>query len=297
MYEYRLPKSVATDLQGYNILTHFYKSVCCQQDKDVNLIFMDCLQFDANLAAALGAILDNLTEKGFHLWLGKPVSESVKKSLSRNSFFQAWKVNTGIQEKENFISYKKFNSGSDDEFKRYIDSELMHKQKFPSLSELAGEKILESIYEIYANAVSHGKTEYVYACGEYKNKSCVLDMTIVDCGVTIPMKVNDFFHKRNLPEKSASDAICRAFESGNTTKEETGGLGLAILKDFIQLNEGELQMVSDNVLLGFKENKVESFLLDIPFPGTIVNMRFNFNDSNKYCMTSELKPIDWDDLL
>lgn len=69
------------------------------------------------------------------------------------------------------------------------------------------------------------------------------------------------------------------------------------MKEFIQLNAGELQMVSDNVLLEFKGNEVKSFLLDIPFPGTIVNMRFNFNDSNNYCMTSELEPIDMENLL
>lgn len=145
MYEYCLPKKVATNLQGYNILMRFYNSVCCQQDKNVNLIFTDCSQFDANLAAALGAILDNLTEKGYWLWLGKPRSDSVKKSLSRNGFFQAWKVDTEVQEKENFISYKKFKSGSDDEFKRYIDSELMRQQKFPSHSELAGKNIRKHI--------------------------------------------------------------------------------------------------------------------------------------------------------
>lgn len=55
--------------------------------------------------------------------------------------------------------------------------------------------------------------------------------------------------------------------------------------------------LSDNVLLEFKGNEVKSFLLDIPFPGTIVNMRFNFNDSNNYCMTSELEPIDMENLL
>lgn len=231
------------------------------------------------------------------MWFGNLISRSVKKSLSRNGFFQAWEIDTGVQEKENVISYKKFDSGSDRSFKEYIDSELMQKQKFPSHSELAGEKILESIHEIYANAVSHGETKYVYSCGEYKEMTCVLDMTIVDCGVTIPMKVNDFFRKKNLPERSASYAVSWAFRSGNTTKEETGGLGLAILKEFIQLNAGELQMVSDNVLLKFKGNEVKSFLLDIPFPGTIVNMRFNFNDSNNYCMTSELEPIDMENLL
>ncbi len=297
MYEYNLPQSVTTTLSGYNILTHFYKSVYSQEDKEVQLNFNACSQFDANLAAALGAILDNLAEKGYQLWFVNLISRSVKKSLSRNGFFQAWEIDTGVQEKENVISYKKFDSGSDRSFKEYIDSELMQKQKFPSHSELAGEKILESIYEIYANAVSHGETKYVYSCGEYKEMTCVLDMTIVDCGVTIPMKVNDFFRKKNLPEMSASYAVSWAFRSGNTTKEETGGLGLAILKEFIQLNAGELQMVSDNVLLEFKGNEVKSFLLDIPFPGTIVNMRFNFNDSNNYCMTSELEPIDMENLL
>ena len=63
MYEYSLPQSVTTTLRGCNILTHFYKSVYSQEDKEVQLNFNVCSHFDANLAAALGAILDNLTEK------------------------------------------------------------------------------------------------------------------------------------------------------------------------------------------------------------------------------------------
>lgn len=143
----------------------------------------------------------------------------------------------------------------------------------------------------------HGETEYVYACGEYNTKIHTLDMTIVDCGLTIPHNVNTHLSKNGLVTLNPCEAMVWAFEDGNTTKSNTGGLGLAILKQFIGMNKGCLQMVSGNAFLEFDENGTKSQLLSIQFPGTIVNVKFNFDDRNRYLMEGEEDNIDFNDLL
>jgi hypothetical protein len=143
----------------------------------------------------------------------------------------------------------------------------------------------------------HGKTEYVHSCGEYMTDRHILEMTIVDCGQTIPGNVKEFFAKTNQREIGDCDAIEWAFVSGNTTKSQTGGLGLAIIKDFIGLNEGSIQVVSGKGFIEYHGTSVERYLLTTSFPGTVVNMKFNFDDNKKYYMKSENRPIDKNDLL
>ena len=142
----------------------------------------------------------------------------------------------------------------------------------------------------------HGKTEYVHSCGEYNNNLHTLDMTIVDCGLTIPHNVNTYLLRKGKPALDSCDAIKWAFVNGNTTKDTPGGLGLAILKQFIELNNGCLQMISGDAFLEFNANGVESQLLNTQFPGTIVNMKFNFDDDKKYLMAEE-RNIDKKNLL
>lgn len=287
MYRYQIPSKVETNIIGYNSLTKLFADISSQNDKSVLILFDSCSVFDANLSATLGALLDRLTIMGYIIMLNNPANRPVRRSLGRISFLKAWNVETSIQERESFIPYRRFNSNNQNEFKSYIDSELLNKRSFPKHSKNAGDKILESIFEIYANAISHGCCDFVYSCGEYKHNSHVLDMTIVDCGTTIPKKVNTFLADHSLNLLSSIETIKWAFVPGNTTKNQPGGLGLAILDEFIKLNNGALQIVSDNAFVQIRNNNVESFLLDIPFPGTIVNMSFNFDDKKSYFIKGE----------
>lgn len=268
-----------------------------QEDKDLLINFSKCQQADGNIAAALGAILDKLLTEGFSIKLSNPSVKQVRKVFSRNHFFRAWEVKTQTEERENYIDYKRFESDDSTSFKTYIDNGLIHKQKFPKHTDLAAGYIIESIYEIYANATMHGKTDFVYSCGEYKEDSHILEMTIVDCGVTIPQNVNNYLQSNNGLPLSDCDAIKWAFEKGNTTKDIPGGLGLAILKDFIKMNNGSIQMISGNGMIEIHGDEVEHFLLSMEFPGTIVNMKFNFDDNKNYFMTSERKDYNANDLL
>lgn len=184
-----------------------------------------------------------------------------------------------------------------DEFKSYIDTQLMHKQKFPSHTQKAGRLIQESIMEIFVNAVSHGECSYVYSCGEYdktKKPPC-LDMTIVDRGHSIPFNVNRFITHRNWQALSPCQAIRWALEDGNTTKDIPGGLGLSTLMDFLRLNQGAMQIVSGLGMVEYRNNQLTDYELSKSFDGTIVNMEFNFDDDKNYRLANE--QVDLSNLL
>lgn len=292
-----LDRNISCDFKGYSFLASIYERISMQsQEREISIDFSNCQHFDANLSAALGAILDRLSEEGYNIWLMNLNSVGVRRTLSRNHFLKAFDYKTNNKEKEDFIEYKKFSSTEATSFKEYIQHGLMDKERFPKHSKKAGDKVLESIYEIYGNAIKHGDCSYVYCCGELNegNKS-VLDVTIVDCGNTILHNVNEFFKGKSLSCIDACEAICWSMKKGNTTKGQPGGLGLAILKEFITLNKGALQIVSANGMLDYRNETTSMNSLDFAFPGTIVNVEFNFNDDSFYSLSDE--DIDLNDLL
>lgn len=300
MYTVSIPHILKTNSEGFEFLAGMMPTILDNMDNEKQLLvdFTQCIEIDGNLSAVIGAILDKVRPSFPHILVALPRNKTVKKTLARNHFLRSWQVDITFEEKENYVEYNRFKKdASSSEFKRYIQEGLINKQKFPQHTDLAGEKIVESVFEIYANAVMHGKTEYVHSCGEYMPDKHVLEMTIVDCGQTIPGNVGEFLNKTNQRLMDDCAAIEWAFVSGNTTKSQTGGLGLAIIKDFIGLNEGSIQVVSGRGFIEYKGASVERFLLATPFPGTVVNMKFNFDDNKKYFMKSENRPIDKNDLL
>lgn len=286
----QLPERITSSTEGYNALSKLFFDIqeLVEHNNKITIDFSKCKEFDGNLCAAVGAIFDNFLSKSI-IMLQPPAEKKIRKVLSRNHFLRAWQVKTGVQEKENYVPYSRFESSDAraNEFKEYIDEWLIGKQKFPEHSKAVGENLVASLYEIYANARMHGEAAHVYSCGEYKESSTTFEMAIVDLGKTIPYNVNMFFKKKNGSPMLACPAIRWAFEEGHTTKENTGGLGLSLLREFIELNKGSLHMVSAGGFVEYTAGKFEFHQLDRDFPGTIVNIKFNFSDSKHYWMKSE----------
>lgn len=239
MYQININRYVRTDESGYDHLIDIYSEINSLPDKErrITIDFENCHHFHANLSAALGSLLDLLSDRGFDLWITN-LRPGVRKALFSNGFLGTIKdyETDKSKEKEEFIRYERFAITESDRFKQYIQDELMRKQKFPKHTTKAGEYIHTGIYEIFANAITHGNCGYVYCCGEYhpdKNPP-KLDMTIVDCGETIEKNVNEYFqNKGSQAIFPANKAIEWAIQEGNTTKSITGGLGLAQLMEFL----------------------------------------------------------------
>ena len=86
---------------------------------------------------------------------------------------------------------------------------------------------------------------------------------------------------------SPCQAIRWALIDGNTTKDIPGGLGLSILKDFLELNQGAMQIVSGLGMVEFRNNTLTDHVLSKSYDGTIVNMEFNFDDDKNYRLAGE----------
>lgn len=288
--EFYIAERLKADKDGFLFIAELWERVSMLSGGKALFRFDDVREMDANLSAALGAILDSATSRGVKMFVNSPREKSVRRALSRIGFLKAFSVQTNVEERESYISYKCFSVKEASIFKEFIHSDLIQKKRFPHCTRKAEDKIIESIYEVFANAVSHGGCDFVYCCGESHaaNSAPMLDMTITNLGRTIPDNVNKFLQLKGKPQLSSVDAIIWAFAEGNTTKNAPGGLGLAILKEFMDLNEGEIQMVSGAAMLEYKKREFHRTPLEKAFPGTIVNLKFNCADQKSYSLKTEI---------
>lgn len=290
-----VPSHVKTNGTGYCVLMNIYEELKGLEATDAIIDFSECVEFDANLSAVLGSLFDDFVNKGNRLTLYLPKDSNVRKGLSRIKFLEAFNNDRSPEDVENYLEYRRFSPTDSEAFKRYIHCQLIGKHNFPAHSEMVGKHITESIFEIFINAVQHGACNAIYSCGErHGREHKTLDVTIVDRGHTIYKLVNEYIEQRHNAHLSAEDCIKWAVVEGNTTKSQPGGLGLALINQFLTLNKGMMQIVSHEGLVHFAEGTMTSEKLNCVFDGTIVSMKFNLNDNNCYYMKDE---VDLNDLL
>lgn len=286
--EFNIPEILKTDRDGFNFLAGLWHDAKdCKENIKFN--FDRCKFIEVNLAAVLGAMFDRLLFNGATPYVTYPDYIGSRRSLVRTGFYKNLRDDAKNEDRERYIPYRRFSIKESLSFKEYIHDEFTHKKRFPQCTETAELKIIEIICEVFANAVTHGGSMYVYCCGESHERFGIpmLDMSIVNMGTTIPDLVNEHLYRTFQKELSPCDCIHWAFKKGNTTKSTPGGLGLDILNTFITLNEGKLQMVSGTAMVDYSDGEHQFDSLDYPFPGTIVNLEINCADNKIYDWTND----------
>ena len=186
------------------------------------------------------------------------------------------------------IRFQKLTPSDAKYFKNYVVEELIGRTELPKMSEAVKEKIVESIYEMFVNAQIHSETENIYTCGQFFPAKETIEFTIVDTGIGIKNRVNNFL-KSNL---TSSQTIKWAIKDTHSTKDVTGGIGLSLLKEFIEKNKGKMQIISDSGFYEFEKGKETTQEFRGRFPGTIVNLQFNTNDNSNYYFKNEININD-----
>ncbi len=246
--------------------------------------------FAANMSAALGAVLDKFTANlnDIHFDYLSPQIETI---LLKNDFLTYFGKQRAVDIHNTTIKFQKLKPTDGKYFKNYVIEELIegHTTDLPKMSKGVKEKMIEAIYEIFVNAQIHSETEFIYTCGQFFPTKNKIEFTIVDTGIGFKEKVNRRFGS-NL---RATQAIKWAVEEKKTTKEGiSGGLGLAVLREFVNVNKGKMQIISNQGFYQFDSDGETLNEFQGEFPGTIVNLQFRTDDNNNYSLKSEIDVND-----
>lgn len=274
------------DQKGFEAL------VCLQaQTKDcafdnIDIDMAATAWFDADMCSAFGAILYSLGERVNTIKLTN-MSAGVEKVLSKNGFLSNYGREKVPDKWGTTIPYQRFDVKDDRYFAGYIEAELIQRSEMPAMSAGLLKKFRESIFEIFSNAVLHSQTAMgIFSCGQFFPKRNRLDFSVTDLGVGIRRNVKEIVGLDLAPE----NAIVWATEKCNTTKRGhiPGGLGLKLLGEFIDLNGGCIQIVSDAGYWRRKNRKITVARLGQVFPGTTVSLEINTADTQSYALSTEL---------
>lgn len=278
-------ENIKNDYDSYNFLIDFYHQNKDKTYQTIDISFGNVDWIEANTCSIIGAIFQKLQNsfnkiKLFH------IKDEVKKILQRNGFLSFLgfpripdKYNTAIQYLKLYPNHSRF-------FSEYIRDELMGKSGIPGMSYRLKKKITEGIYEIFINAAMHSNTkEGIFTCGQFFKTKHKIEFTITDLGIGMRNSISQYLRT----SISAVDAIEWAMQEGNSTKpNDSGGLGLAILKHFITLNKGRIQVISNNGFWQLSVAGIDKRTFNNEFPGTAVNICIKTDDPMQYVLTDEI---------
>ncbi|MBN8697689.1 MAG: hypothetical protein J0L87_14250 [Bacteroidetes bacterium] len=284
-----VPEELRSDGEGFAYFSRLLNETKEKQTYVLN--FQNVKFFEANLCAVLGSIVITNGDQGAKFEFINISNSFLKRSLNNNGFSEFmgngktnYKSNTGIP-------FRTFDMKNEADVESYMYTYILHSRYVPSMSPGAKRKIFRSIFEIYQNSVIHSGADKIFVCGQYFPGKGRMVLTMVEIGKTFKYNVTN--HKPEFKDYSGSESITWAVKSGNTTKSknETGGLGLDLIRSFLKMNDGKLQIRSADGY--WEERKNDTFVKDYDsdFNGSIVNIEFNLRDKQSYTTPEEVSSI------
>ena len=283
---YYLP-NIVSDAAGFGELAILSARALAEESPHLEVNLSRLTIFDANMAAPLGVVLNKLTDV-LKVVTIVDVPQPMEAILRRNGLLAAFGYPPATTKSPTALPYQRFKLQDSSLFAQYLQEHLPGKG-IPTMSTGLGKLFQQSLFEVFENAIFHSNSPLgVFVCGQFFPLKQRVDITIADAGITIPRKVNETF-TWNL---SASDALAWALKEGSTTKREgkPGGVGLKLLRDFIAMNQGRLQIASGGAYWEFNAGAEIIHPLACPFPGTVVNLEINTADNKSYRLANEVSP-------
>jgi hypothetical protein len=282
--------TIRSDRDGFNHIAGIAEKTKLLLVDSVELDFSNCGFFEANMAAPLYSVIARLYNELNDVSVSNlPVD--IERILKKNDFLDIFKMGSLPDTNHTTIPFKRFKPNAGEQFSDYLDLH-MNGKGIPQMSNALTKRFRQSLFEIFQNAAFHSKSDSgIFVCGQFYPHKHKLDFTIADAGIGIRENVRRYTKNSKM---NSLAAIKWALTEGNTTKtgNQPGGLGLKLIKDFIKMNKGKLQIVSRFGYYEFTANGDSFAKMDHDFPGPSVNIEINTNDTNSYCLKYELSNDD-----
>ena len=157
--------------------------------------------------------------------------------------------------------------------------------------------IVGVVWEIYDNAFEHATSNIgVFSCGQYFWRLGLLKLAVVDFGVGIPANVREYWRGHPIAEQlTAAQCLRWAFQRGASTKTEITtrrGIGLVLLKEFVNINRGTLEVYSQDGYALIEDGKEKFNNRRKFFEGTLVNITLRC-DERYYRLADESPAGPW----
>jgi len=282
--------TIRSDCNGFDSIADIAVKTSDLCFDSIELDLSSCSFFEANMAAPLYAVIAQLRNELNDVSIAN-VPSGISTILRKNKFLSVFNQPDLTDTNQTTLPFKIFKLSAGDQFNDYLDSYLRGRG-IPTMSEAVTKRFRQSLFEIFLNATIHSQSESgIFVCGQFYPQKHHLDFTIADAGIGIRENVRKYTGKKNLNSRKA---IEWAMTEGNTTKtgNQPGGLGLKLIKYFIQMNGGKIQVVSRSGYYEFSSNEEHFQKMNNDFQGTCINIEINTKDTSSYCLKSELKSED-----
>lgn len=262
-------RRISDELSDFDYLFNLLHQ--CGEGSAVIIDFSNCNFLTPNAVVFLGGLARLIEYKsGTCDFDWNTLSPAVRANLAQNGFVSTF--GGAIDPWDgNSVPYREDQTLDVDGLLNYLRTKWLDDYRI-HLSQELEDYIIGKVWEIYDNAFEHSQSPIgIFSCGQYYPQKHELKLAVVDFGVGIPYNVRKFRSEETL---EAGYAISWAFKSGNTTKSGSRGLGLDILKDFIRINKGRLEVFSHEGygLISKDTEEYSSRLLTPTFEGTLFNL-------------------------
>lgn len=278
---------VRSNDEGFLALASLWDAARKIEYEKLELDFTRCSWFDANMCAALGAVLARIADRLNTVEI-VGMRPSVENILCRNGFLTHFGYPAAADHQGTTLPYRRFRLTDAGRFEDYLRDHLVRKG-IPEMAAGFGRVFKQSLFEVFENAVHHSESKSgIFVCGQFYPTRHRLDISIGDAGVGIPKKVGDYLHREILPEQALSWAL----QKGHTTKRGglPGGVGLKFLKDFVRKNGGGLMIASSGAYYSCSGLNDSVQPLEYPLPGTVVNLEIDTADTKSYALDTDVSP-------
>ena len=283
-----LEGEIRSNFEGFSALTRLYAHIAESHEDWLFVDMSRCEWMDANMCAPLGAIL---CAKDFDQVEISGMRAGLKEILRKNGFLEKLGVGTrAFDTYSTTIEFCRFDRPDIRHFMDYVRGEFRGKG-LPDMTEELRREFRRSIAELFLNAAEHSETERgVFTCGQLFPNLNRLNFSVADLGIGMRERIL----RDTGQAMSAPKAIWWAVRhtTRKAEKGRPGGLGLKLIREFINLNGGTIQIVSDRGYWEFHSGQEMLKQLECPFLGTVVNIQIDTADTKSYSLSPEHDPID-----